>query len=390
MTNAEKKDPRSPMPAAVCRHFSSLLRCHAYCLNSDGSIRCAFSGGQPSSHYEDSDLLHALFGGEPVRGWPVLKQARPGETYIAVDLLDGDEFSGRLAVGPVMGAVKSLTEGRSTGTYSDNAVSAAVLLYYMVYSQWADEKKLSMSKAEDDPDDNKKGKGRPRSSAEQEKIKHHSIAYENHIFSLITEGNEKQLMTLIKLPPDGEYGMLDREHPLRNIKDDCICIITLATRAAISGGLDSETAFLMSDGAIQNLELFRDIDSIYGLMVETLCRFAHKVAEIKQRGCSYRVNCCRSYVQNHIYEKLTVRSIAEHLRVSPEYLSEQFKNQTGTKLIDYITNVRAAEAKRLLLYSNKSILEIASLLNYHDQSHFTKSFKSVFGRTPGEYRKQPG
>lgn len=375
------------MPAAVCRHFSSILKCHAYCLNADGSIRCAFSGGQPSSHYEDSDLLRALFGTETVRGRPVLKQARPGETYIAIDLYEGDEFSGRLAAGPVMGAVKSQTEEHGAATCPENVISAAVLLYYMVYGQWIEEKRICVSKADNAGDDNRKSK--PQPSARQETIKHHSVAYENHIFSLITEGNEKQLMTLIKLPPDGEYGLLDREHPLRNIKDDCICIITLATRAAISGGLDSETAFLMSDGAIQNLELYRDIDSIYALMDETLCAFARKVAEIKQRGCSYRVNCCRSYVQNHIYEKLTVRSIADHLHVSPEYLSEQFKNQTGTKLIEYIAYSRAAEAKRLLLNSDKSILEIASLLNYHDQSHFTKSFKSVFGVTPGDCRKQP-
>lgn len=388
MTNTVKKKPCSPMPAAVCRHFSSLLRCHAYCLNVDGSILCAFSGGQPSSHYEDSDLLRALFGGETVRGRPVLKQVRPGETYIAVDLFDGDEFSGRLAAGPVMDAVKSLPEGRSAGTYSDNAASAAVLLYYIVYGQWMDEKKLTVSTAKDGLAENRKSKGGPQSSARQDTIKHHSVAYENHLFSLITEGNEKKLMAIVKLPPDGEYGLLDREHPLRNVKDDCICIITLATRAAIAGGLDSETAFSMSDVAIQNLELYRDIDSIYGLVVEALCAFARKVADIIQRGCSYRVNCCRSYVQNHIYEKLTVRSIAAQLRVSPEYLSEQFKNETGTKLIDFITNARAAEAKRLLLYSDKSILEIASLLNYNDQSHFTKSFKSVFGRTPGEYRKQ--
>ena len=382
MTSVSEQFKRS-MPSAVCCHFSRLLQCHVYYLNSDNSVRCAFAFGQPSSHSDDSDLLCALFSGERVFGRPDIKATRPGEVYIAVDLFENDVFYGRLAAGPIMDVARSSKGGSSFEGY-DNAVSAAVLLYHLVYGEWTDEKKLleicmggrpaqkSMVQA------SKSG----ASSAQPEATRHHSIVFENHLFSLISEGNESKLLEMINTPPDGVYGLLDKEHPLRNLKNDCICIITLAARAAISGGIDSETAFSLSDEAIQSLEKHRNIDSLYRLIEQTLCKYAQLVAETRQLNYSFRINRCRNYVINHVYEKLSVAEIAAFFSISPEYLSEQFKKETGTRLIDFIQTMRAQEAKKLLLFTDKSILEIASLLNYHDQSHFTKSFKRVFGITP--------
>ena len=124
------------------------------------------------------------------------------------------------------------------------------------------------------------------------------------------------------------------------------------------------------------------------LIEETLCKYTHLVADTKQHNYSYRINRCRNYIINHIYEKITVSSLADFFGITPEYLSEQFKKETGTCLIDFIQTARAEEARNLLLYTEKPILEIVSLLNYHDQSHFTKSFKNLYGITPRKYREE--
>lgn len=388
MTCAVTENFKRSMPATVCRHFSRLLKCRVYYLNADNSIRCAFAFGQPTSHFDDSDLLCALFSNESLSGRPVIKAIRPGEMYIAVDLFEDDKFYGRLAAGPIMDLAKGQKESAPFDSF-DNAISMAILLYHFVYELWIDETKLLEICMEGRPPLKNKTRGgsSPISSRQTETIHHHSIVYENHLYSLISEGNEKKLLEMIKTPPDGAYGLLDKEHPLRNLKNDCICTITLAARAAIAGGIDSETAFSLSDEAIQNLEKHRDIDSLYRLIEQTLCKFAQMVAETRRLNYSYRINRCRNYVINHIYEKPTVSEIAAYFGICPEYLSEQFKKETGTRLIDFIQITRAEEAKKLLLYTDKSILEIASLLNYHDQSHFTKSFKKVFGVAPGSFRK---
>ena len=54
--------------------------------------------------------------------------------------------------------------------------------------------------------------------------------------------------------------------------------------------------------------------------------------------------------------------------------------------VDYVTEVRIDEAKRLLLGTSKTVSEIASLVGYQDPSYFTKVFKKVEGRTPTEFR----
>ena len=132
----------------------------------------------------------------------------------------------------------------------------------------------------------------------------------------------------------------------------------------------------------ENKEKQKDIDSLYRLIEQTLCTYTRIVAETRRLNYSYRINRCRNYIINHVYEKLSVSEIAANFSLTPEYLSEQFKKETGVRLIDFIQKTRAQEAKKLLLCTEKPILEIASMLNYHDQSHFTKSFKSVYGVTP--------
>lgn len=371
------------LPSAVCRHFSRILQCHLYYLNEDNTVRCAFAMGQPTSHSDDSDLISALFLGEKIIGRADIKATRPGEVYISVDLFENEEFYGRLVAGPIMDIAKSYKDGSVCENY-ENAVSAAVLLYHFVYGEWTDEKKLLEICFDARPAQNNRGQAGKSNgiTAKSETSHHHSIVFENQLFSLISEGNENKLLQMIKTPPDGVYGLLDKEHPLRSIKNDCICIITLAARAAITGGIDSETAFSLSDEAIQSLEKQKDIDSLYRLIEQTLRTYARMVEDTRRLNYSFRINRCRNYIINHVYDKLSVSEIAAYFSLTPEYLSEQFKKETGVRLIDFIQKTRAQEAKKLLLYTEKPILEIASMLNYHDQSHFTKSFKSVFGITP--------
>lgn len=391
MTSSVTEAFRHTLPTTICHHFSRLLQCHVCYLSADDSVRCAYVSGQPSSRPEDGDFISSLFYGETSCERPTVKVARPGEVYIAINLFYNGVFSGRLAAGPIMRQASTFNE-HSYGSVSDaegfeNAVSAACVLYHFVYGEWPDEKDLLGFCLESRAPE-KREKTASNLSERVETTHHHSVGYENYVYGLISEGKEKKLLEMIKAPPDGAYGLLDKEHPMRNLKDDCICIITLAARAAIAGGLDCETAFSLSDEAIQDIEKQRNVDGLYELTTKTLSTFAREVAEIRRLNYSYRINRCRSYVLNRIYEKLTVSDIARHFGLTPEYLSEQFRKETGTKLIDFVCCSRAEEAKRLLLFSDKSILDIASLLNYHDQSHFTKSFKRAFGITPSSFRAE--
>ena len=74
------------------------------------------------------------------------------------------------------------------------------------------------------------------------------------------------------------------------------------------------------------------------------------------------------------------------MHLNPTYLSELFARETGTSLSQYITDKRMEAAENMLKYSEYSFSEIAQILAYRSQSHFTKVFKKHSGMTPGEYR----
>ncbi|MBD5449507.1 MAG: helix-turn-helix transcriptional regulator [Lachnospiraceae bacterium] len=78
--------------------------------------------------------------------------------------------------------------------------------------------------------------------------------------------------------------------------------------------------------------------------------------------------------------------IAKHLYLSRPYLSAKFKAETGLSLTDFILKEKTEEAKRLLCYSDKSLLNIGNYLGFSSQSHFSRVFKKYSGYSPSEYR----
>lgn len=78
---------------------------------------------------------------------------------------------------------------------------------------------------------------------------------------------------------------------------------------------------------------------------------------------------------------------ADKLCLTPKYLSKLIKEATGRSAPDWIDSYVILEAKNLLKYSDKSIKEIVSVLNFPSQSAFYKFFKARTGLTPSEYRK---
>jgi len=83
---------------------------------------------------------------------------------------------------------------------------------------------------------------------------------------------------------------------------------------------------------------------------------------------------------------LSLQEVAEQLEVSSFWLSHLFKKEEGNNFIDYLTDVRMEEAKRLLRESNLKIYEIAEAVGYKDLQHFGKVFKRKTGLKPKEYK----
>ena len=82
----------------------------------------------------------------------------------------------------------------------------------------------------------------------------------------------------------------------------------------------------------------------------------------------------------------TVKYCAEKLCLSPNYLSDLLKRETGKNAQDHIHYFIIDQAKNSLLNSNLTISEIAYELGFEYPQYFSKLFKTKTGMTPAKYR----
>lgn len=94
-----------------------------------------------------------------------------------------------------------------------------------------------------------------------------------------------------------------------------------------------------------------------------------------------------SYFQDNAEKQLpTVKDLAGQVFLSPGYLSDLLKKETGKNAQDHIHFYLIQEAKNLLISSDKSIGEIAYVLGFEYPQYFNKLFKQKTGKTPQEFR----
>ncbi|MCJ8163365.1 helix-turn-helix transcriptional regulator [Pontibacter sp. E15-1] len=84
----------------------------------------------------------------------------------------------------------------------------------------------------------------------------------------------------------------------------------------------------------------------------------------------------------------TIHYLAEKVHLSPNYLSDLLKKETGRSAKDHINDFLVDKAKYLLLNSNDTVSEIAYRLGFNYPHYFSRLFKTKTGHTPQSYREQ--
>jgi AraC-like DNA-binding protein len=98
-------------------------------------------------------------------------------------------------------------------------------------------------------------------------------------------------------------------------------------------------------------------------------------------------NILSSYFNDRGEKRLpSVKDLAEQVFLSPGYLSDLLKKETGKNAQDHIHFYLIEEAKNMLLGSQKSVSEIAYALGFEYPQYFNKLFKQKTGLTPASFR----
>lgn len=97
----------------------------------------------------------------------------------------------------------------------------------------------------------------------------------------------------------------------------------------------------------------------------------------------------KAFIQdNYGNADLNLEHLAKQVYLHPNYISELFRQVTGKTITEYVTEVRMAEARRLLRETRCKTYEIAEMVGYTSAKYFSSIFRRTYGMTPTEYRNR--
>ncbi|MBE7127994.1 helix-turn-helix domain-containing protein [Bacillus mycoides] len=399
----------------ICKLVFDIHKTPIFFIDNKGDLAFEISSNiQHNPLYSSKEaLFNQLFRGNPPYTFPVLEETAFLENFFSINLRLNDQLSGNILVGPVL--YSRLSETSIKGIVNDlqlkidkeemiryyqslpvlsnlQFLNISMVLYYMLYQQKLDiadilQKNILLKKDDFEIE-------QPAihiSEQRQSTLTHIDPLVERKIFECIKEGKKDDLIkNLKKLPESGDLGVLSKTSHLRSQKNSAIAAITLATRSAIDGGLFPEIAYTLSDLLIQKLEEIKKSEAISPFLENALLEFSERVKNGKMQKHLKPINICQNYIFTHLYEDITLSHLAAIVALNPSYLSSLFKKEVGISLGEYIQRAKIDESKSLMTYTKHSISEISTLLNFHDQSYFTKVFKKHTGISPKQFKNGYG
>jgi AraC-like DNA-binding protein/GNAT superfamily N-acetyltransferase len=93
------------------------------------------------------------------------------------------------------------------------------------------------------------------------------------------------------------------------------------------------------------------------------------------------------YIESHLTEYIDLDIIANAVHYSKYHLHRMFTDIAGLTIHDYIQRRKLTEAAKLLVFSEKTLMEIALLAGYASQQAFTGIFKAMYKQSPLQFRR---
>ncbi len=179
---------------------------------------------------------------------------------------------------------------------------------------------------------------------------------------------------------------------------------------------DFETIILTSyeefDFAKQAIELHAynymlkpvDVDELVAVLV----RLSEKIKKDRKKDFLYRqeregvniklLSLSEHYENHHVKkavdiirqryaEKLSLKTIADEVGISPSYLSRKFKEETGINYLDFLNQYRIQQGIDLLTKGGYKVYEVSAMTGFNDYKHFSEVFKKYIGVSPTDFIK---
>jgi len=96
-----------------------------------------------------------------------------------------------------------------------------------------------------------------------------------------------------------------------------------------------------------------------------------------------------AYINNHLDEPLSLKSLAAQVHLHPTYFSDQFREIFGIRPIEYVNRCRVEQAQVMLLTTVMTVKQIAARVGFSEPAYFCRVFKKYCGQLVGSQNCKP-
>jgi two-component system response regulator YesN len=165
-------------------------------------------------------------------------------------------------------------------------------------------------------------------------------------------------------------------------------LLTVLSRSAAEGGVDVHTMLEKNLAYVNKVMQIDTQEDLCAWISTALNDFLELVYSSQDARKMTQIRPAMEYIDANFDKPVTLTEIARASHLSVSRLAHLFKEQMGITPIDYVTGVRIERAKELLVSTDQSCTEVCFQAGYSNQSYFTRTFKSLVGMTPRQFRVQ--
>ena len=100
-----------------------------------------------------------------------------------------------------------------------------------------------------------------------------------------------------------------------------------------------------------------------------------------------KISLAIRYIEENYASDINMAVVSNYVSMNYSLFSYAFKQYTGENFVTYLKNIRLKKAKEMLETTDEKVLSIGAAVGYENSKHFMKLFKSEYGISPSEYRK---
>ena len=209
---------------------------------------------------------------------------------------------------------------------------------------------------------------------------------ENQIMQAVSKGDATLATILMKkmMSPDMASRFVFSLHQQKN---SIIILNTLLRKAIEQGNVHPYYIDEISTRYAQKMELItseQDFMEMMSSMIHEYCDYVHRYSN---QQYSSLIQQSIHYINMNLDKEITLDELSKIVNVNSAYLSNQFKIETGTTIINYINHQKMKHACYLLKNTQMNVSRIAERVGIYDSNYFSRLFKKYIGNTPRDYRK---